>query len=292
MDMHQPMTRRNLFAGSLALIAARARAARVSKMKFGLTSYQWGADWDIPTMIANCTTAKAQGVELRTTAKYKHGVELDISQERRREVKKQFAGSPVKLIGINSAERFDWPDPEVLRKAIENAKAHVKLAHDTGATGIRVFPNQFQKGVPEEQTLAQIAKSLNELGKFARDYGTRVRIENHGPVGTLANLRKIMDQVDQKNVGIKLNGDKRDNEGGKFAENFAAIKDRLGDTLHMRMYEPGEFPYQLQWDLLVAAGWDGWCFVEESVKVPDRVKALIEEREMWEKMIAKAEAKS
>src|SRR5690242_8247336 len=211
MDMHQPMTRRSLFAGSLGLIAARARAARVSKMKFGLTSYQWGADWDIPTMIANCTRAKALGVELRTSAKYKHGVELDLSPDRRREVKKQFADSPVKLIGINSAERFDSPDPAVLRKAIENAKAHVKLAHDTGATGIRVFPNDFHKDVPEDQTLAQIARSLNELGKFAQDYNIKVRIENHGQVGTLANLRKIMDQVDQKNVGVKLNGDVRDN---------------------------------------------------------------------------------
>ena len=98
--------------------------------------------------------------------------------------------------------------------------------------------------------------------------------------------------MEQKNVGIKLNGDARDNEAGKFAENFALVKDRLGDTLHMRMYKEGEFPYQLQWDLLVAAGWDGWCFVEESVKVPDRVQALTEERLMWEKMIAKAVARA
>jgi hypothetical protein len=286
--MKQPITRRSLLGGSLALMAARARAARVSKLKFGLTSYQWGADWDIPTMIANCTRAKALGVELRTSAKYKHGVELDMGAVERREVKKRFADSPVKLIGINSAERFDWPEAAALRTAIENAKAHVKLAHDTGATGIRVFPNNFHKEVPEDQTLAQIAKSLNELGKFAQDYGTMVRLENHGPVGTLVNLRKIMDQVEQKNVRIKLNGDARDNEGGRFAQNFALIKDRLGDTLHMRMYRDSEFPYQLQWDLLIGAGWDGWCFVEESVKVPDRVQALIEEREMWEKMIAKS----
>jgi hypothetical protein len=279
--MKQPITRRGLLGGSLGLWTAGARAARVSKIKFGLTSYQWGADWDIPTMIANCTKAKAMGVELRTSAKYKHGVELDLGAEQRREVKKQFAGSPVKLVGINSAERFDWPDAAALRAAIENAKAHVKLAHDTGATGIRVFPNNFHAEVPEAQTLAQIAKSLNALGKFARDYGTMVRLENHGPVGTLANLRKIMDQVEQKNVRIKLNGDKRDNEGGRFAQNFALIQDRLGDTLHMRMYRDTEFPYQTQWDLLTAAGWDGWCFVEESVKVPDRVQALIEEREMW-----------
>ena len=290
--INQPLDRRSFLAGALAACAGTARAARESRMKFGLTSYQWGADWDIPTMIANCSKAKALGVELRTSAKYKHGVEIDISPERRREVKKLFADSPVKLVGINSAERFDSPDPAAVRAAIENAKKHIVLAHDTGATGVRVFPNDFHPGVPEEQTLAQIAGALNELGRFAKEHGQMVRIENHGKAGRLADLRKVMVQVDQKNVGIKLNGDARDNEGGKFAENFAAIKDRLGDTLHMRMYKDSEFPYQLQWDLLVQAGWNGWCFVEESVKVPDRVAALIEERQMWEKMIRNAVQKA
>ena len=279
--------RRTLLAGGAAGLAALALQAKPSsKLKFGLTSYQWGSDWDIPTMIANCTRAKAFGVELRTSAKYKHGVELNLDAAARTEVKRQFAESPVKLVGINSAERFDWPDSAALKTAIENAKAHAKLAHDTGATGIRVFPNQFQKGVPEARTLEQIARSVNEVGKYAADLGQMVRLENHGPVGTLVNLKTIMSMVDQKNVRIKLNGDVRDNEGGKFAENFAGIKDKLGDTLHMRWLDGSQFPYQLQWDLLTAMDWDGWCFVEESVKVPDRVQALIGVRETWEKMIA------
>src|SRR5271165_5349392 len=159
------MTRRDFLnrttmAGAVALSGQNLLAARVSKLKFGLTSYQWGAEWDIPTFIANCTKAKAFGVELRTSAKYKHGVEPDIGTERRREVKRIFGDSPVKLVGINSAERFDAPDPAVLRKAIEAVKAHVILAHDVGAMGVRVFPNNFHPEVPQEQTLAQIAKSL------------------------------------------------------------------------------------------------------------------------------------
>jgi hypothetical protein len=284
--------RRTFLSTSAAMMAsATLQAKPTSKLKFGLTSYQWGADWDIPTMIANCTRAKAFGVELRTSAKYKHGVELNLDPAARAEVKRTFAGSPVKLVGINSAERFDWPDPAVLKTAIANAKAHAKLAHDTGATGIRVFPNQFQKGVPEAQTLEQIARSVNEVGRYAADLGQMVRLENHGPVGTLVNMKTIMSMVDQKNVRIKLNGDLRDNEGGKFAENFAGIKDRLGDTLHMRWLDGNQFPYQQQWDLLTAMNWDGWCFVEESVKVPDRVHALIGMRETWEKMVANSLSK-
>ncbi len=284
---------RSVAAAAIALYGRNMWAGRLSKLKFGLTSYQWGADWDIPSMIANCTKAKTFGVELRTSAKYKHGVELDISSERRSQVKKLFADSPVKLVGINSAQNFDFPDPAELRKSIEAAKAHVILAHDVGATGVRVFPNAFHKEVPEDQTLAQIARSLNELGRFAQDHGQVIRIENHGPVGTLVNLRKIMGMVDQKSVRVMLNSDPRDAQDGKFAENFALVKGRLADTLHFRMHNGGgRFPYQLQWDLLIDAGWDGWCMVEESAKVPDIVKALNDEREMWEKMIATSVARA
>ena len=35
-------------------------------MKLGLATYQWGKDWDLPTLIANCEKAGLSGVELRT----------------------------------------------------------------------------------------------------------------------------------------------------------------------------------------------------------------------------------
>jgi hypothetical protein len=43
----------------------------------------------------------------------------------------------------------------------------------------------------------------------------------------------------------------------------------------------------LQFDLLTKMGWEGWCIVEESVKVPDPAQALIEEHEIWQKMVSR-----
>lgn len=281
--------RRTFLAASAALLqASTLRAARVSKLKFGFTTYEWGNDWDLPTLIANCAKAKVTGLEVRTDEQNKHGIELDLTQAQRSEVKKRFAGSPVKLITVNCGERYDYVDPAAAKAAVEKSKAYVLLAHDVGARGIRVFPNDLHKDVPEAQTIAQIAECLNAVGRFAKGYNQIIRLENHGSAGRLTILRKIMDQVDQKNVRIKLNGDKRDNTAGDFAQNFALVKDRLDDTLHMRLYRDTDFPYQLQFDLLIDMGWEGWCVVEESIKVPDRPQALIEEHAMWEKMIAKS----
>src|SRR5437763_15481409 len=64
---------RTMLAGAGLGLLQHGTAAppkRVSKMKFGFTSYQWGGDWDIPTMIANLTKAKAFATGLRTADNY------------------------------------------------------------------------------------------------------------------------------------------------------------------------------------------------------------------------------
>jgi hypothetical protein len=277
----------NLNRRQLLIAAALPAAARrASKMRFGFTTYQWGADWDLPTLIANCAKAKALGVELRTSAKYAHGVELATSDSQRREVARRFRDSPVALVGIASAERFDWPAPEKLKAAIESAKAHVKLSHDVGSRGVRVFPNDFHKDVPQEQTISQIARALNEVGRYAADHGQMIRLENHGSAGRLETLRKILDLVEAKSVRVKLNCDARDADG--FSAKFALVKDRLADTLHMHELPDDRFPYQLQTDLLIDAGWNGWWLLEASGKVPDRPAALIEQSRLWSQLVEKS----
>lgn len=261
-------------------------AKRVSKMRFGLATYQWGRDWDIPTLIANCSKAKVAGVEPRTSAKHAHGIELELSDAARREVKKQFAGGPVTLVGLASGERFDSPDPAKLKQSIENAKAYMKLSHDVGGRGVRVFVNDFHKEIPQEKTIEQVARALNEVGRYAASLGQTVRLENHGSAGRLTTLRKILDRVSQKNVRIKLNGDVKDDEGGSFAQNFALVKNRLDDTLHFHELGNAKFPYQLQSDLLIDMGWTGWWLGELETKAPtDRIQGLIEQRQIWEKLI-------
>jgi hypothetical protein len=290
--MDTKITRRQLTFGTLAalpLALGAAPAKRISRMKFGFTTYTWGRDWDIPTIIANCTRAKAFGVEIRTSMKFAHGIELDLSDAGRAEAKKKFADSPVAVVGLACSEKFDHTDPEKLKAAIEAAKGYMKLSHDVGGSGVRVFANDFQKGVPEEQTIAQVAKSLNEVGKYAAGYAQQVRLENHGNMGRFATLRKIMDQVTAKNVRIKLNCAAEDAADGKFESNFSLIKNFLGATLHMHdLIADKKFPYQLQSDLLIDMGWAGWWLVEMGSKVPDRVQALSDLQVAWEAMVAKS----
>ena len=100
--------------------------------------------------------------------------------EERKEVKKRFQDSPVKLLGLGSNQQFDYPDPSELRKAVETVKAFVKLSHDVGGSGVRVKPNDLPKGVAPEKTIEQIGKSVNLVAAYAADYGQQIRLECHG----------------------------------------------------------------------------------------------------------------
>jgi Xylose isomerase-like TIM barrel len=260
--------------------------AKHAKTRFGFTTYQWGKDWDIPTLIANCRKAKAYGVELRTSESYAHGVELTLNAQQRRDVKKRFEDSPITLVGLATSERFDSPKADDVKRAIENSKAYIKLSKDVGGSGVRVFPNSFHEGVPRQRTIEQIGKALNVVGAFAADYGQKVRLEAHGSAGELPTIRAIMDHVNQPSVRVKLNSDKRDADGKGFEYNFNLVKDFLDDTLHLHNLKDKSFPYQLQMDLLVRMGWGGWQLMEASDKVPDRVQALIEQHRIWDRMLA------
>ena len=70
------------------------------KIAFGLVTYMWAAQWDLPTLIANCQKCNVLGVELRTT--HKHGVEPSLTEKQRADVRKRFADSEVTLVGLGS----------------------------------------------------------------------------------------------------------------------------------------------------------------------------------------------
>jgi sugar phosphate isomerase/epimerase len=285
-------TTAGVFAAAAITSCSSLRRARtggsVSQIRFGLTTYQWGKDWDLPALIENCRKAGVLGTELRTSQSYAHGVELDIGAKQRQDVKRSFQDSPVTLVGIATSERFDSPDAEELRTAIENTKGYIRLSHDTGGSGARVFPNSFQKDVPREKTIEQIGRSLNTVGAFAADYGQQVRLEAHGSAGELPTIKAIMDRVTEPSVRVKLNCDKRDNEGEGLEHNFNLVKNLLGSTIHAHDFKDAEYPYQLMIDLLRKMGWSGWILLENSSSVPDRVASLIEQRGIFEQMLRKS----
>jgi len=277
-------------ASPLSKVFAMGSGKPGSKMKFGLVTYLWGQDWDLPTVIANCEKSKVLGVELRT--EHAHGVESNLNARQRREVKKRFADSPVTLLGPGTNFAFHHTDPAKLKRDIDGAKEYIKLSYDCGGSGVKVKPNDLPKGVPHEKTIEQIGKSLNELGRFAAEYDQMIRVEVHGRgTSSLPVMKAIMDVADHPRVGVCWNGNPQDLEGEGLEYNFNLVKDRFGDTVHVRELNIGDYPYQELMNLFVKMDYKGWILLEARTKPKDRVKALAEQRHVFQDMVAEAQAR-
>jgi sugar phosphate isomerase/epimerase len=285
---HELITRRRLLGSSVGLAAASVgarlavTAPREPNLRYGLVTYMWGHDWDLPTLIANCEKAGALGVELRTT--HAHGVEPTLNAAERREVRKRFADSSVTLVGLGSNEDFHDVNQVQLKASIEAAKAFIKLSHEVGGSGVKVKPNDLPPAVPREKTIEQIGRALNELGAYAADYGQQVRLEVHGQCAPLPIIAAIMEVANHPSVAVCWNSNPQDLEGKGLEHNFRLVEKRLGATTHVRQLGGDKYPYATLIKLLREANYDGWLLAEESEMPEDRVAALADQRRAFERL--------
>lgn len=259
-------------------------AEKKSGMKLGLVTYQWAKDWDLPTLITNCEKTGYLGVELRVD--HAHKVEINLSASQRADVKKRFADSSVTCLGYGSNFEYHSPDQATLRKSIDQTKEYIKLCKDIGASGIKVKPNDLPVSVPREKTIAQIAASLNEVGKFATDFGQLVRVEVHGNLTQeIPNMKAIFEQITEKNVKMCWNCNDQDLLPPGLEANFNSVKKWFGDTVHVREFNVGNYPYKQLMDLFKGISYDGWILLEARTEPTDKIAAMKEQLQLFKAMI-------
>lgn len=262
-------------------------ATRKEGMKLGLVTYQWAKDWDLPTLIANCEKTGYLGVELRTD--HAHKVESNLSAAQRKEVKKRFADSSVTCLGYGANFEYHSPDQIALRKNIDQTKEYIQLCKDIGATGIKVKPNGIPSNVPKEKTIAQIAASLNEVGKYAADLGQLVRVEVHGDISQeIPNMKAIFEQVTEKSVKMCWNCNDQDLLAPGLEANFNSVKKWFGDTVHVREFNVGNYPYEQLMKLFTDIRYNGWILLEARTEPADKIAAMNEQMMLFNNMISKA----
>lgn len=247
-------------------------------MLLGIVTYNIAKDWDLPTIIKRLEALRYQGVELRTS--HAHKVESDLSEAQRREVRKRFENSSVKLAGLGSAFEYQATDPAVVKKNVEGTKEYVRLAHDLGAPGVKVRPNGLPRGADLDSTLRQIGRALHEVGEYAEGYGVEVRVEVHG--GTtqlLPNLAKIIQYADHPNVYVCWNSNPTDVVNGSIRETFALVGPKVREV-HLRDLTDEQYPWRELFGLLDRQGYQGFTLAEipESAD-PERVLRYF--RSLW-----------
>lgn len=229
-------------------------------MKLGIVTYNIAAHWDVDTIIEKCGRLGYKGVELRTA--HKHNVEPSLSKEERLAVRKKFENSVVRLTGLGSTCEYHSVDKAELKKNIENTKAFVLLAKDTGAEGVKVRPNRFPEGVSKEKTMEQIGLSLREVSAFGADYGVKIRLEVHGS-GTChpPYIKQIVDIADHPNLFVCWNSNMNDiDETGSIEKHFNMLKEKI-EICHINEL-CNKYPWLELFSLLQKMDFKGYCLAE------------------------------
>lgn len=272
----EPAPGRRAFLGGAAAAASAlvagpsARAAMLRAlapgMRYGLVTYLWGKDLALPDLLAACTEAGLDGVELRT--QHAHGVEPALDATARRAVRARFAEAPVALVGLGSDERFDSPDPAKLAAAIAATKDFLRLSADVGGSGVKVKPDSFHRDVPRERTIAQIGGALRELAPFAADLGQELRLEVHGSCADPRTIAAIVAHADHPAVRVCWNCNAQDTKGLGLHGNFTLLRPRFGRTLHAPVAEHGDYPLAELARLCAASAYDGFVLLETHGPAP------------------------
>ncbi len=249
--------------------------------RLGVVTYQIAKDWDVDTLISNCTEVGFEGAELRTT--HAHGVEVELDSIARAAVKSRFEDSPVSLVGLGSAFEYDAIDEQELRSNIEDTKEYVRLAADVGAPGVKVRPNKIHEdeGVPREKTFEQIGLSLHECAAFAKDLGVEIRLEVHGRITCEPpNVRSILDYADSDNVFTCWNSNMQDcDEAGSIDANYALLEKEIRLVHITELWN--EYPWARLFELLRASGYDGFTLAEIPAAGEDALRIMRYYRTLW-----------
>jgi sugar phosphate isomerase/epimerase len=278
------LTRRDVVRMGLAsagMLALEGRARAAGGFHLGLVTYNVAKDWDLETLLRLVREAGLDGVEFRTT--HAHGVERALTPAQRALVKKKCADAGLLQTSLGSICEFHSPDPDVVRKNVEDCREWVLLAKDIGARGVKVRPNGLPKDVPEEKTLEQIGRALAECGGFAGDHGVEIWVEVHGDQTKVpARMRRIMDACSHPSVGVTWNSNDTDVVGGSVAASFALLRPFIR-CCHITDLRSG-YPYRELFALLQQSGFTGFtlCEFPDPVPAPSGAAWLRDYKDRWE----------
>ena len=178
-----------------------------------------------------------------------------------------------------------------MARDVERTEELLELRVDLVAQRQLVFPKVFQKEVPQEKTLEQIAASLKHLAPIAASLGVELRLEAHGSAGLLPHLATLCKAVDHPALRVILNSDFRDTQGEGLAANLEKVGPYLAGTVHLhdltaKNYTEAKF-YETQCAFLRRIGWNGFCLLEIGDKQDNeaRFKEIAKQKQRWDELI-------
>ena len=202
------ITRRSFIGSTAALLgAACARTAGVRSLGGGRLPLGFSTlgspKWDWLTTLDYAAAHGYSGIELR-------GILTDLDLTKRPEfqpgqlaqTKRELVDRSLSITDLGASASMHEMDAAKREVQLAEGRRFVDLAGRLGVPYVRVFGNNYVKGVPREQMLEHIARGLRELGEYARPRNVQVIVETHGDFTDSPTLLELMRRADSPGVAI------------------------------------------------------------------------------------------
>src|SRR6266496_3907205 len=201
------ITRREFFETSAAILSTSSSARRGgqgARLPLGFSTLGCPA-WSWTEILDFARSHGFAAVELRGLQKT-----MDLSQapEFSREggrldsAKRELRERGLRISDLGASAQLHEQDPAKRTAQLDEARRFIDLAEALRVPYVRVFGNNYVKGVPRDMMLAYIARGLRELGDYARPKGVTVLIESHGDFTDSPSLLALLEQAASPSVAL------------------------------------------------------------------------------------------
>jgi len=148
-------------------------------MKFAFMSFSC-PEATLPEMLEMAKKYGYEGIEPRSEAQHKHGVEPETSPEKRREIKKLFTDSGIECACIATSITYNYSDTGKRNSLIERTRQFIRLAPEVGCHRLRVFGGMPDvKDRTKEEAVKIVGDALAEVKETAEQHRVHVCLETH-----------------------------------------------------------------------------------------------------------------
>jgi len=286
----QGMDRRKFLAtaGAAAADAALGGCARSSGATMGTASASRSASGRLPigfstlgcpkwTWIQTLDFAAAHGfaaVELRGVLD-----QMDLSKvpefqpDRLAQTKRELADRGLVVPDLGASINLHEQDQARKAAAMAETRRFIDLASAMGTPYVRVFGNEYPKGMERKAVLEYIGAGLRELGEYGRPRNVSVILESHGQFTDSPTLLELMQIANSPNVALLWDAH-HTYVGGEQPEATVAalgkyirhthLKDSVPDGKDRRyvLTGTGEVPVKRQVAALARTGYRGYYSFE------------------------------
>jgi len=197
----------------------------------------------------------------------------EFQPDRVAQTKRELAARGLAVPCLGASVNLHEQDTAKLGAAMAETRRFIDVASAIGAPYVRVFGNEYVKGMSREAVHEYIARGLRELGEYARPRGVTVLLESHGEFNTSPALADLMQRADSPAVAILWDAH-HTFVAGESAETSVAQLGRWIRHTHLKDSVPagngrkyvltgrGEVPVKQQVAALARTGYEGFYSLE------------------------------